>query len=94
MVAVTKKVRLLDSAKFVYIVHEKGVNLLTFICKGDLKDFNGFLVISYDEAINKDPNVKDLPYIPEGSYLFWNDKKKIWELKKGTLKEVLKMSSK
>jgi hypothetical protein len=93
MVAVTKKVRLLDSTKFIYIVREKGSSFLTFICKGDLKDFAGFSMITYDEAVNKDNHVKDLPFIPEGKYLFWNEKKHIWELKRGTLKDVLKMSS-
>ena len=92
-VAVTKKVRLLDSTQFVYIVNEKGANFLTFICKDDMKDFTGFLMISYDAAMKKDAKVKDLPYIPEGEYLFWNEIKHSWESKKGTLNDVLKIIS-
>ncbi len=89
MVGVTKKVRLLDSTQFVYIVHEKGSQILAFLCNGDMKDFKGFLAITYDDAIRKDSKVKDLPYVPEGEYLSWDEKSKIWVLKKGSLQDVL-----
>ena len=88
-VAVTKKVRLLDSAQFIYIVHEKGVDFLTFLCKEDMKDFTGWLMITYDAAIKKDAKVKDLPYVPAGEYLFWDEKKNSWISNKGNVKDVL-----
>jgi len=53
--AVTKKVRAQDSAQFTYIVNEKGINFLTFLCDDDMKNFTGFLMVTYDEAIKKMP---------------------------------------
>ncbi len=89
MIGVSKTVRLLDTANFAYIVHEKGSQLLAFLCNDDMKDFKGFLAITYDDAIKKDSKVKDLPYVPEGEYLFWDEKKQIWVSKKGSLHDVL-----
>ena len=88
-VAVTKKVRLLDSTQFVYIVNEKGVNFLTFLCNDDMKDFSGFLMITYEEAIKKDAKVKDIPYVAEGHYIFWDNENNSWITKEGSLNEVL-----
>jgi len=92
-VAATKKVRLLDSTQFVYIVNEKGANFLTFLCNDDMKDFSGFLMITYDEAIKKDVNVKDIPYVPEGHYLFWDKENHSWITKEGSLNDVLTIIS-
>ena len=89
MIAVSKKVRLLDSAQFFYIVHDTSVNFLTFLCKSDMKDFTGFLMITYDAAISKDAKVADLPYVPAGEYLSWDEKKNSWVSKKGNIKDVL-----
>lgn len=88
-VAVTKKVRLQDSAQFAYIVNEKDANFLTFLCNDDMKNFTGFLMITYDDAIKKDAKVKDIPYVPEGYYLFWDKQKHSWIKKEGTLNDVL-----
>ena len=46
-------------------------------------------MITYDAAIKTDAKVKDLPYIPAGEYLSWDEKKNSWVSNKGNIKDVL-----